>query len=233
MGRHFNVASEGRRRAIVIDLEPDGCGGAGPDGRVLTASMIRNDIRREDRRRAERSKRSGATPRCSRIAGLADERDMIRRPMKTLYFDVDGTVVLGDENRAKPNLAGGRLEAAVRRAGFERLVCVGKFSRVAHFLKEIRSDYDELGALFGICRGVFADEAWFRSVVSFITDSEHRFRHVDLTTDWWYVDDLAVRYIREEGREDVLMLEKGRRILIPSPTGDGQDILNWLSQTTV
>ncbi|HEX9154866.1 MAG TPA: hypothetical protein VF819_04835 [Nitrospira sp.] len=153
--------------------------------------------------------------------------------MKILYFDLDGTVVVGDEYRAKPSLAGGQLEGAVRRAGFQRLVCVGNLSRVAHLMKEIRCDYDELGMLFGICRGVFADEAWFRSVASFIPDPEHRFRHVDLATDWWYVDDLAPMYISQEGREDLLMLEEGRRILIPNPTGDGHDIMEWLNKTAV
>src|SRR5215475_14010768 len=98
--------------------------------------------------------------------------------MKTLYFDIDGTVVRSDGSEPKPRLAGGNFEAAVRRAGFNRLVCVGNFTRAAHLMRKVRREYDQLGALFGLCRGTFADEAWFRSVTGLVSDPGNRFKHV-------------------------------------------------------
>ena len=70
--------------------------------------------------------------------------------MKILYFDIDGTVLLTDTNKAKPCLANGRFEAGIRRAGFSNLVCVGNFARIAHAVKGMGLEYDELGVLFGI-----------------------------------------------------------------------------------
>lgn len=37
--------------------------------------------------------------------------------MKTLYFDIDGTILLADEGTVKPELKAGRFEAAVRAGG--------------------------------------------------------------------------------------------------------------------
>lgn len=41
--------------------------------------------------------------------------------MKTLYFDIDGTILPLDAPGPKPALADGALERVVREAGFERL----------------------------------------------------------------------------------------------------------------
>ena len=152
--------------------------------------------------------------------------------MKTLYFDVDGTVLLADQDEPKPCLASGRLEAAVRRAGFLKLVCVGNFCRIAGMIKEIGVEYDELGVLLGICRGVFTDAQWFRSVASLVRDPQHRTEHIDFSSDWWYLDDLAAQYLLEANQEHVLTIHQGRRVFMPSPIGDGQDILDWLKETS-
>jgi hypothetical protein len=45
--------------------------------------------------------------------------------MKTLYFDIDGTVLNIGFGQPKSTLANGQLEAAVREAGFQRIICVG------------------------------------------------------------------------------------------------------------
>jgi hypothetical protein len=44
--------------------------------------------------------------------------------LKTLYFDLDGTLVLSSFGQVKPRLDQGRFERGVRRAAFQRLVCV-------------------------------------------------------------------------------------------------------------
>ena len=151
--------------------------------------------------------------------------------MKTLYFDIDGTVLLEEEWEVKSALARGAFEAAVRRASFERLVCVGNAVRIAHTVKGMGIPYDALGVLLDICRGAFADEAWFRSATTLVDEPENRVASIDLTSDWWYVDDLASHYFRVAGLEEILETHRGGRVFAPDPMGDGEDVLQWLGTT--
>ena len=153
--------------------------------------------------------------------------------MKILYFDIDGTVLLTDTNKAKPCLANGRFEAGIRRAGFSNLVCVGNFARIAHAVKGMGLEYDELGVLFGICGGAFSDEKWFRSVTTLVSDPEQRTTLIDFSGNWWYMDDLANEYFHAGGQVEILSAHLGNRVLIPNPTGDGQDVLEWLNAIAV
>jgi hypothetical protein len=52
--------------------------------------------------------------------------------LRRLYFDIDGTIPTLDTGEPKPVLAAGRLEVAIRNAGFDEIVCVGNFVNVAH-----------------------------------------------------------------------------------------------------
>jgi len=147
--------------------------------------------------------------------------------MKTLYFDIDGTVLLLHEDEVKECLAEGRLEDAIRRTRFEKLVCVGNFAAIAHAVKGVDPTYDGLSILFDLCQGAFADLAWFRSVTTLVKDPERRAEHIDFGADWWYVDDLASKYLLAADKEAV-MAQEPRRICTPQPNGDGQDIIDWL-----
>lgn len=150
--------------------------------------------------------------------------------MKTLYFDIDGTIILREGKGPKRCLADGKLEAAIRNAQFRRLVCVGNFAKIAGLLKGGGIEYDELAALLSICCGTFTDERWFRSVTTLVAEPEHRTQHINYSDDWWYVDDLAAEYLRAANQEDVLKLHQGSRICIPDPMGNGQDVIDWLKQ---
>lgn len=149
--------------------------------------------------------------------------------MRTLYFDIDGTLLLNDHAGAKTFLANGVFEEAVRAAGIGRLVCVGNFVDVVRIAATIQPSYDRVKALFSICLGVFSSEAWFRENVAMADDAERRAELVDLGADWWYVDDLAEHYFRAAGRDDTFRHEAGRRIMVPTPNGDGRDVLEWLA----
>jgi hypothetical protein len=148
--------------------------------------------------------------------------------LKTLYFDIDGTVVRAASSRVKPALGGGALEAAVRAAGIERLVCVGSFVTAARLLMQIERDYDPLGAILDLCRGAFVDHTWFRGATDLVADADERVSGIDMATDWWYVDDLAAYFFTRAGRQDVYAREQGRRVYAPRPDGDGKGILEWL-----
>lgn len=149
--------------------------------------------------------------------------------MRRLYFDVDGTLLRLYTTSAKPALAGGMFERAVREAGFDEIVCVGNYVTVVLALAELRSDFDSLGDIFGICAGVFEDEEWFRAHTRLVSNPDNRAAEIDLAADWWYVDDLAEKYFLHAGREDTFRSQAGRRIFSPSPEGDGQDVLDWLN----
>lgn len=148
--------------------------------------------------------------------------------MRTLYFDIDGTVLLGDGEAVKSELGAGRFEEAVRSAGFSRLVCVGYFAAIAHAVSGLGADYDALGVLFQLCRGAFQDEAWLRSRTVLVADPENRVDHIDFRGDWWYVDDLAERYMHLAGRDDTFRANLGGRVCVPDPLGNGHDVLEWL-----
>jgi len=145
--------------------------------------------------------------------------------MRKLYFDIDGTVLAPDTGIAKAALANGRFEIAVRRAEFDEIVCVGNFVGSIRTVWTVKPEYDGMGALFALCRGVFQDEAWFRSHVRLVQNPKGRAAEIDQTVDWWYVDDEAERYFTQGDRSDLLHEYAGTRICIPSPRGDGADIL--------
>lgn len=147
---------------------------------------------------------------------------------KTLYFDIDGTIVA--DNRAKPALAEGAFERAVRRARFERLVCVSNVLGIADLLAEMGELPDKFQFVLDLCRGVFRDERWFRQVTTFVPDPMHRARYIDFSGNWWYVDDLAADFLTKEGKADVFEAQRGERILAPRDDSDGSDVLDWLSR---
>jgi len=150
--------------------------------------------------------------------------------MRKLYFDIDGTLLDIDSGEPKAALANGVFEETVRHTGMERLICIGSFVDVVRAAEESDESYDGMGVLFRICSGVFSDESWFRNNISLVQDSTNRAGEVDLTEDWWYVDDLADYYFRLANRESVFVTNAGKRILVPFPSGDGNDILNWLEE---
>jgi hypothetical protein len=87
-----------------------------------------------------------------------------------------------------------------------------------------------LHTVFRVCKGVFADEEWFRQSVTLIKNSHVRAAEVNLDHDWWYLDDLAEYYFQAVDRGDLFERELNQRILIPDPEGDGSGILEWLDQ---
>ena len=148
--------------------------------------------------------------------------------MKTLYFDIDGTVLVDDEEMVKTELAGGEFETAVRAAGFEAVICVGNFCAIAHAIRSMGIEYDGVGVLYSLCRGAFTDEAWLRASTVLIEDPVHRAEYIEYTGDWWYVDDLARHYMEKAGRVEVFTKYIGHRICAPDPKGSGRDIKEWL-----
>ena len=150
--------------------------------------------------------------------------------MRRLYFDVDGTVLRLYTNSAKTALAEGALGRAIRDAGFEEIVCVGKYVEIVRAMTALVEGFDALGAILDVCAGVFADEEWFRAHARLVENPDQRAAEVDLASDWWYVDDLAEKYFMSAGRAEIYREHLGSRIFSPSPEGEGQDVLDWLDK---
>jgi hypothetical protein len=147
--------------------------------------------------------------------------------MRQLYFDIDGTLLRLGTGVPKPALEHGAFEAAIRQAQIDSLVCVGNFCHVVELVKGFDSDYDAVGIVFSLCKGVFTDEQWFRRVTTLIADPEHRVAAIDTSGDWWYVDDLAERFCDQAGLQGLFRRQLGHRICTPQPDGTGDDVLRW------
>ena len=118
----------------------------------------------------------------------------------------------------------------MRRSGVQQLICVGNFVDAGRAAKEINPHYDIHGAIFDICGGAFSDEDWFRANTALTRDSYYRAAEVDLSTDWWYLDDLAEYYFKIAYREDVFEANAGVRIFVPAAEGDGKDVMDWIDR---
>jgi hypothetical protein len=157
--------------------------------------------------------------------------------VRTFYFDIDGTILREDTATAKPALAAGRFERLVRSARFDGIVCVGNMVAVLQQLEQLEQlgelgleELDRSRVVFDYCDGAFADFAWFRRAVSFVEDPHRRVRYIARDQDWWYVDDLAPYYFDLEGKRGVLERERGRRVFVPRPNGDGRGLAEWLEE---
>lgn len=146
--------------------------------------------------------------------------------LKILYFDIDGSILR--DSQPKPALADGRFEKTVRNAGFEQLVCVGNLIKIIQFLESQGEAPDGLKMVFDSCRGTIQDEAWYRSITTLVSDPRHRARHLDFTSDWWYLDDMAKWFMDQDGFEELYKEHLGLRIFAPDETGDGSHVLKWL-----
>ena len=148
--------------------------------------------------------------------------------MKILYFDISGTLV-DERGRAKPALADGAFERAVRAAGVERLVCVSSLLTIVEARRMAGQDIDVHEFILGQCDGVFDDPAWFRSAVEMGAVPRRRVEAIDESLDWYYVDDYAREYLEHAGRYDLSRDEIGRRVLVTPGDSDGRDVLEWVT----
>lgn len=147
---------------------------------------------------------------------------------RILYFDINGTIVLGDSNTPKPKLAHGGLEAALKSAGVDQVVCVSSIAVFILQAVELGRERDPIGALFKACSGTFLDLDWFREHVIIPEKPSPRVACIDETQDWWYMDDAAEYYCGQAKRYDLYNAWEGSRILVPSPLSDGSEALKWI-----
>lgn len=165
--------------------------------------------------------------------------------MRTLYFDIDGTLL---DYNCKPlkKLEGGALEQALKSAAIDRLVCVS--GRVA-LVRAAAPGAGVRDHQLSICRvlagegdnrddwwtpnqrhPLFPDLEWCLSRLELCNDPDHRAAEIDVEIDWFYADDWAAEFFSEHFGVARCRQELGRRILQVNPHGDGSDVLTWLGQ---
>lgn len=164
---------------------------------------------RTDRRDAPGWRRSGVVPR-------------------TLYFDIDGTLVHQTFGRAKGALAGGRFEALARRAGFDRLVCVSDAVSISGMLFEsgqVQRPQDALAAFFS---GTIRDDGRWLDGVELVEDPIRRCAFIDDAEDWYYVDDHAEAYLDRDRPDLLATAVRAGRVLPCDGSSDGREVARWL-----
>ncbi|MGB0835756.1 MAG: hypothetical protein ACPGR2_14690 [Psychrobium sp.] len=145
--------------------------------------------------------------------------------MKTLYFDIDGVLLCYDDNQ-RPILANGALENRLKRFNFNKLVCVSGWSDIVN--SGMKSERQQKQAIYKLLNEIFLDEDWFLNHLELVYDTDTRCQHIDLTSDWYYMDDWADKFFIEYFDKSLYEQALGRRILLVNPHGDGSDILTWL-----
>src|SRR3954447_11381055 len=145
---------------------------------------------------------------------------------RILYFDIDG--VLRDyEDRPKPALVGGVFEQSLQDAGFDRLVCVSGWAGMAA-AEVLKVPVGERGRwLHQIVDTVFPSIEWFLTRLVLCADPDRRAWSIDLSTDWFYLDDWADEYFVAAHGTALYEAELGRRICLANPHGDGSYVLAW------
>lgn len=147
--------------------------------------------------------------------------------MRTLFFDIDG-VLLGYDDKPRAKLRGDVLPSALRERGFERLVCVSGWVDL-YAEPVLRLDpARQKEAIAALLADVFPDATWFTERLELAYGTDDRCRHIDLSGDWWYVDDWADEFFVKAHGEELYRRELGGRILLADPHGDGGDLLDWL-----
>jgi hypothetical protein len=148
-------------------------------------------------------------------------------PDRTLYFDIDG-VLLDYDEQPKMALDGGVLESELKRCCFKKLICVSGWSEMVHADALRIPEPERCGWIYRLVAPLFPDEQWFLGHLSPLRDTDHRAFHINLHSDWYYLDDWADHFFSVAHGEGLYGEELGRRICLADPFSDGSDILQWL-----
>ena len=154
--------------------------------------------------------------------------------MRTLYFDIYG-VLLGYDDRPKSRLRGGILPDILDASGFSVLVCVSSWTdmvsealRIEWVRPEAFADELMKGVHDRIAE-VFPDFNWFARRVVLVRGNDHRARHIDLSSDWYYCDDWADKFFSEVHSKEIYCAHLGKRIHLADAHDDGSGLLEWLA----
>ncbi len=148
--------------------------------------------------------------------------------MRTIYFDIDG-VMLNYDEKPMEALTAGRLQSELQRLDVDTLVCLSGWSDIVNTSAiapiPIPKQKGQIATLLG---DLFPDREWLLNRLILRYNSDARCQHIDLSTNWFYLDDWADQFFVQQFGAGRYQQELGRRILRVDPYGEGADILDWL-----
>ena len=158
---------------------------------------------------------------------------------RILYWDIDGTIIDQSIDEAvKPALADGELQSRIEAAGFDRTVCISGRATMARdalfrpyeIAKGMSPEQERLclRSVWEIVRDAFPSFERFSQLTRLRYENDNRGEAIDLTADWYYVDDLADHFFVNAYGTSSFEEHLGARILMCDPEGDGSDIIDWL-----
>lgn len=145
--------------------------------------------------------------------------------MRNLYFDIDG-VFLSYDDVQRPILTNGSLQTRLQKLNFDKLICVSGWSDI--FNAGVKNETQQKQSIYKLLDEIFPDYNWFMSKIELVYDTDNRCQHIDLESDWFYIDDWADKFFSECFGKKLYEKGLGNRILLVNPHGDGADILVWL-----
>ena len=153
---------------------------------------------------------------------------MIAIKKKTLYFDIDGTILDASTKAVKKNLQNGQLELKIKERNFDDIFCLGNVNEIFKGLDDMGQHVESVEILYTLCFDAFTDFDWFTKSINCLKTPGKQFRQIEFIGNWWYMDDQAVNFLRKCGKSEILKQESAKRILIPNPDSDGNEIISWL-----
>jgi len=153
--------------------------------------------------------------------------------MKTLYFDIDGTI--NDyHDVTKRRLSDGTLQKLLIRKGFERLVCVSGWTTMIRDAS--RNPYlrptmeQQVETLRQVIVEAFPDKEDFHARCKLEFENDQRGRHINLAEDFYYLDDWAKEFFEKHHGPGSYAAYESTRILMCDPYSDGEDIIEFLER---
>ena len=116
---------------------------------------------------------------------------------KTLYFAIDGTILARSTKAVKKYLQKGVLELKIRETHFERIICVGDVHNIFNGLEEMGQHVEKAEIVYTLCFDAFTDFDWFVNTVHCSKNPDQETNQIDFSGDWWYMDDLAEKYLKK------------------------------------
>lgn len=146
--------------------------------------------------------------------------------MRILYFDID-SVFLDYNDQQRILLTDGKLEEKIKGCKFDKLVCVSGWSHIFNESSLKLTTHQQKVNIYLLLDNIFTDTNWFMDKLELAHDTDHRAKQLSLSEDWYYIDEWADKFFSDEYGELMFDSEKGKRILLVEPHGDGQDILDF------
>ena len=149
---------------------------------------------------------------------------------KILYFDIDG-VFLDSNLEPKKALLNNELQNRLKNLDFDNFVCLSTWS--SHVQQKIIpwTVSEQKKKIYRMVEASIPDKEWFIPKLLLKDDTmENRCKHINLDSDWYYMDNQAERYFTNIYGKELYNKFLNNRIIDVVTKANGSDILTWLDK---